>query len=210
MSEDLTFAAAVRAAESGSPKGNYEQIKGHVRGTRLLGAYGIPGDEWSQMAADMGLEGARWNDPRAQDLVAKRYFDTLYRKYGDWRLVAVAWKAGENFADALTQNPSILNEPDYKPLKDYVGQVMRAAREDIEMNQPELPDGSPVEAGRFQPTLRGLEPTQSPTRNAEDSLRKILTGMRDRVRSRAQAAEEQVEPEAEPQQQEPTGGEGIG
>ena len=204
MSEDLTFAAAIRAAESGSSEGNYQQVKGKVRSARLIGAYGIPGDEWSQMAADVGLEGARWTDPRAQDLVARRVFDTLYRKYGDWRMVAVAWKAGEAVAARVAQDPSLLNEPSLKPVKDYVGQVMRAARDDIEMNQPQMPDGSPVDSGRFQPTMRGLEPTMArPQRNAEETLRGVLTGMRDRLRARVEAEEpeEPVEPTAEPEQQ---------
>lgn len=201
MSEDLTFAAAVRAAESGNPEGNYQQVKGRVRNTRLLGAYGIPGDEWKQMAADVGLEGARWNDPRAQDAVAKRMFDLLYQKYGDWRLVAVAWKAGEEVADRVAQDPSLLKRKELAPLKDYVSQVMQRAREDIEVNEPMMPDGSPVDSARFQPTMRGMEPTQGSTRSPEDALRGILKGMRERVRNQnvaARAAEPSEELENAP------------
>lgn len=215
MSEVATFLSALRSAESGSAEGNYGQVTGRVRGVRLVGAYGIPSDEWSQLAADAGLSGARWRDPRAQDLVMSRTIEALYQKYGDWRYVAVAWKAGERVADAVWSDPSLLKRKELAPVKDYMSQVMRHAGEHIQMRNPTQPDGTPVDARRFQPTTAGLQPTDTapPTQKTPgDALRGILRAMKTRQMAQVDsqlssepAGDEPEQPgvpeEPEPQQQ---------
>lgn len=204
MAERDTFATAIKMAESGSSEGNYTQIKGLVRDGRIVGAYGFPSDQWRELAADVGLEGARWSDPKVQDIVARRTFDLLYRKYGDWRLVAVAWKAGEEVADAVAAEPRLLDDDSLKPVKDYVRQVMGFARKDIEVHSPVGPDGQPIDQRRFQPSMRGLgsESVTAPTqKSAEEALRGVLRGMRDRVRAQTPAQPEETAealPEEEP------------
>lgn len=190
MSEKTTFARAVKMAESGSFDGNYGAVRGLVRGSaRLLGAYGVASDEWSQIAEDAGLPGARWRDPKAQDVVAQATFDRLYAKYGDWRLVAVAWKGGEALADAVAVDPRIIEDRALAPLKGYASQVMRYASEDIKVNQPRNRDGSAISANRF-PISTDLAPADqvgvnTGVRTAEDSLREMLTMARNAQRRRA-------------------------
>lgn len=190
MAEKHTLANAIKMAESGNSEGDYTKVGGLVRGARLIGAYQFPSDQWDQMAADVGLPGARWRDPRAQDLVARRTLDLLYQKYGDWRLVAVAWKAGEEIADLVAQDARLLDTEQLKPVKDYMRQVMEHARSDIEVNKPAQPDGTPIAPQRFQPTTQGL--AREPRSSAEDTMRGILQGMRDRVRAQTPAQPEET------------------
>lgn len=138
-----SFLRAMRMAESGSFEGDYRRVAGLVRNqARLLGAYGIPSDEWDAMAEDAGIPEARWQDARAQDFVARVVFDRLYTKYGDWRLVAAAWKAGEAVADAIAAEPKLLSHKELATLRSYVGQVMAYANEDQKTTKPLPPPGS--------------------------------------------------------------------
>lgn len=192
MSEVGTFAAAIRTAETGSSRGDYARVHGRVRQGRLIGAYGFPSDEWQLMASEAGLAGARWGDPRAQDVVARRMFEALYAKYGDWRLVAVAWKAGEEVADRVAADPSLLNAEPMKAVKEYVRQVMSHAQDEIAVNLPADDDGNQIRPDRFQPTMRGLEATSPQAggqSSAGDTLRGVLVALRDHQRTRAAAAE---------------------
>ena len=186
------FAEGIRRAESGTADGDYQAVRGLVRGTaRLLGAYGIPSDNWAEMAEDAGLTGARWRDARAQDAVATATFTRLYAKYRDWRLVAVAWKGGEVLADAVADNPPILSDPSLKPVKGYATSVMQNVQEKITVN----PD-SGVEREFFPTTFDNMTPritvegevprgTVGGGDEAEDVLRRRLYAMRDRVRNQA-------------------------
>lgn len=192
MSDTKAFAAAVRDIESA---GNYGQVRGQVRQSRIVGAYGFAGDDWTQMAADAGLEGARWSDPRAQDLVAQRTFDSLWRKYRDWRLVAVAWKAGEAAADAIVEAPSLLDEPGLKEVKSYVTEVMRQARSRAAAEVGDQPEGLRADPAAFQTSLRGLSEAPGGPPEAGVALRGILVAMRNRRRNMAEGAE--LEPEGD-------------
>ena len=80
------FMAAIRRMESGSFQGNYRVV--NSIGAR--GAYQILTGNWASWAAQAGLPGADWRDPRAQDAVARYKMVEYYRKYGSWELVAMA------------------------------------------------------------------------------------------------------------------------
>lgn len=134
------FARAIKYAESGSYEGDYQAMRDVVRGqARKIGAYGIASDEWQRLAEEAGLKGARWTDGRAQDAVARAAFAALYEKYGDWRLVAVAWKAGETIADIVAANATALSLAQLKPVKNYTDKVMKLYAEDPMDNGEEPP-----------------------------------------------------------------------
>jgi hypothetical protein len=199
------FARAIRAAESGSPEGNYEAVRGRIRnGARLIGAYGVASDEWDRLAEEAGYRGAKWRSQAAQDAVVKKTFEYLYDKYQDWRLVAVAWKAGEEVADAIAADPDLLRRKELAPVKNYASQVMGAAATSLIDNEDTYEDGTLIQPGRFQATLRGLRQVDSmqegqeggassspppPPGSARQTLTGMLRAMRDRQRAAAEASQ---------------------
>lgn len=157
------FAAAIRNAETGTPEGDYAAVRGLVRGqARLLGAYGVASDEWDRLAEENGYAGARWQDRRAQDRVMKGVFEALYRKYGDWRLVATAWKGGEAVADALAADPSLIKHDQLAGLRDYVETVMNNVgdepyeTETLTVNSQNVAPAMPEIPERAQTALTGV------------------------------------------------------
>lgn len=178
------FSKAIRAAESADREGDYAAVRGLVRGSaRLLGAYGIPSDNWEALAEDAGYAGARWQDPRAQDAVVEYTFQRLYQKYGDWRLVAAAWKAGEEAADVIAQYPQLLKEKSMAPLKAYISQVMSHAREELTVNPPDLgEDTDPYhDPASYPMDLSGLSPSGEiamPQSDSDEALVRRLYAMR--------------------------------
>lgn len=74
------------------------------------GAYGITPENWRRWTTELGLTGAPWQSKQAQDMVAREKALQLYSRYGDWKLVALAWWGGTDLADdAATRgaDPSI-------------------------------------------------------------------------------------------------------
>ena len=191
------FASAVRRVESSSPDGDYNQRKGMIRGVRIVGAYGIAEDDWPSMAAEAGIPGARWQDARAQDMAARATFERLYRKYGDWRWVASAWKAGEQKTDVLFSDPGLIEFPELIPVKSYVDAIMTNAREAITTSQDPVhgvsretfkttdEDFNPLGAEEFGSIGTTVNPNMvpgHPTSDVEEVLRRRLYAMRERVR----------------------------
>lgn len=196
------FMAAMRASESDSNAGDYHRVKGMVRGRfRLLGAYGIAEDDWHHLAEDAGIPGARWRDSRAQDRVAQHAFTRLYNKYGDWRWVASAWKAGEEKTDVIRANPDLFNYDQLTPLKTFVQGVMKKAQSAVmdsqdpgrgvkrELFRTDFDDFNPFGAEEFDSVAGYANPYQSgvpgPTDDIEEVLRRRLYAMRDRQRLHA-------------------------
>lgn len=103
LGELETFMAAIRRLESGSFAGDYTRpgptvTSGQYKGERAFGAYQIMPGNWPVWSAAAGYKGAHYANKAAQDGVARFMFRQLYQKYGDWRLVAIAWFAGESRA----------------------------------------------------------------------------------------------------------------
>lgn len=212
-SEVAAFLAALRIVETGDQRGDYRRMHGVVRGNRKLGAYGIAADDWPEMAAAAGLPGADWKDPRAQDVVAEATVDRLIGKYQDWRLVGVAWKAGEKVADMAAADPTILNHEKLGPVKDYASKIMSKASGELRLSgqgggakvakpvlRKTVGEGGhptdPAEPSPFQGDLSTLKPSNGggqPASQAGEVLRRRLYAMRNRVRN---APERETEPVA--------------
>jgi hypothetical protein len=193
VAEKTTFARAVKFAETGSFDGNYKAVRGRVRNGRLVGAYGIASDEWDRLAEEAGYMGAAWRDPKAQDAVAQATFDALYSKYGDWRLVAIAWKAGEAVADVVRSTPSVLETEGMAPVREYATQVMRYAREDMVVSPGT--DGESPNREVFSPNTRNIVPDGLAP--GASKARPVLTGMLRAMRDRQRGLVPPTEPDEE-------------
>lgn len=90
------FMAAIRDLES---NGNYHAVGVPTKGGRALGAYQIMSQYWPGWAAEAGIPGADWRDPKAQDRVARYKMQRYFERYGRWDLVAIAWFAGPGRAN---------------------------------------------------------------------------------------------------------------
>jgi murein DD-endopeptidase MepM/ murein hydrolase activator NlpD len=101
MTDLNSFMAAVRYAKSGSWEGDYHQVERLPDGRRVIGAYGILENQWSNMAAYAGLEGADWRNRSAQDYVAGQIMGRYQQQYGSWDLVAAAWMGGAISANRI-------------------------------------------------------------------------------------------------------------
>jgi len=100
MAELSLFMAAMRQMSSGSLAGNHDLVRRPGQGEAAVGAYQITSSNWQKWTAEQGLAGADWRQPKAQESVARTKMTQLYNRYGDWRLVAVAWLDGTDAADA--------------------------------------------------------------------------------------------------------------
>lgn len=132
------FLTALRSAESG---GQYANIAEDGR----RGAYGITPDNWQRWTSQLGLTGAPWQDKDAQDMVARKKATELYDRYGDWKLVALAWWGGTEFADeaaARGADPTI-------PMMDEASKLTVGL-------------GSTIQPKREAPTGDGSQPTSEP------------------------------------------------
>ena len=90
------FMAAIRQLESSN---NYGAIgPTHATYGRALGAYQIMEANWAPWSRAAGIPDADWEDPAAQDFVARFQMLRYYAMFGDWDLVAVAWFAGAGTA----------------------------------------------------------------------------------------------------------------
>jgi len=130
-----TFMGSMRVTQTGTndAKDLYERVTGRAGSTPLLGPYGIRADEWESLAAASGIQGARWQDKRAQNAVMEHQITRLYNQYqGRWDLVAVAWQAGEDVATRVeggeTLDQVVGGEGDFSTLQRYVNDVMATAR----------------------------------------------------------------------------------
>ena len=199
MSEVDIFAAAMRKTETGryDPKFRATSYVGwdSVSETRLVGSYSIPEAQWGILADQAGLPGARWQDPAAQDIVMKTIFTQLFEEYQDWRLVAVAWKAGQEVADNLVNDPSGLQREKTGNLKKYVDTVIADAKT---YQGPELPmpeEGQETSTNPFAIAKTfGSSQQGAASPKPGDMVRNTLITMRDSQRKRP-PMEEEVEGE---------------
>lgn len=96
LNEIETFLAALRRVETGSYAGLYQVRAGD---TGAIGAYQIRPENWVEWTTEALMPTADWRDPAVQDHVARTKAAELYRRYGNWDLVALYWFAGEVVAD---------------------------------------------------------------------------------------------------------------
>ena len=70
---------------------------------QALGAYGILDINWPVWSKQAGLQGAKWQDPNAQDAVAKYKVQEYFNMFGSWDLVSIAWFAGPETAKEVAK-----------------------------------------------------------------------------------------------------------
>ncbi len=200
-----SFAAAVRTAEHGSDEKRHYLFYGDwlpKAGTRLLGAYKIPANQWAQLAQDAGVLGADWRDPAVQDAVAKHNFARLYGKYQSWEPVAVAWKAGEDLADAMVDGQGVVADIPGdmgKTLGTYVSKATTGFDAGDPGPRPTKRIGS--NPAFSQAEARPVRPANPPARPPSESLMPIMRMMKQGVQQRGAAVtEEPAQEEAEPKE----------
>lgn len=71
---------------------------------KALGRYQIMSAIWPGWAAEAGIPGADWQDPKNQERVARHKMTEYYKRYGSWDLVAIAWFAGPGRANTAAQH----------------------------------------------------------------------------------------------------------
>ena len=194
------FMGSMRVTQTGTgeTKDLYERVTGRAGDVPLLGPYGIRSDEWESLAGATGIQGARWQDKRAQRAVVENQLTRLYNQYGGrWDVVAVAWKAGEavanRIADGETIDQVVGGEGDVSMLQGYVNDVMATAQITPSTDQPSRERKGPFEqaalaSGPFAnaPLVQdGSSKVQSkvtPDRVVSD----VLTAMRDKQVARGE------------------------
>ena len=101
------FKAGLRKTESGSYEGDELHNWRWNDGDGEVGAYAVRSSNFAIWAAEQGLAGADWRDPEVMDLVVTSKLNEYYKRYDDWKLVALAWMAGTDLADAAVDDPTI-------------------------------------------------------------------------------------------------------
>lgn len=174
MIETDIFLAALRRQETGSEEPDYMRRGPWVEAmqTRLVGAYNIPATQWSELAASAGYPNAIWFDKKAQDAVVKTHVERLFAKYKNWQLVATAWKAGERFADAAYQNPTIIQQEKTGELKRFVDGVTANAR-----LHPGIPSSTAESAMLINPFRDKAEESSSQVTSGSVTPKSMMTGI---------------------------------
>lgn len=125
-----TFMAAIRRLESGSFEGNYAAKGRMIRGDYAVGAYQIMSRYWDDWAEAAGIKGASWEDPAAQDHVARHVMGRYFDKLQNWDLVAAAWYAGGSTARRYLENgysdPSDIRSPG---IRQYVEEIAKYSQQ---------------------------------------------------------------------------------
>ncbi len=101
------FKAGLRKTESGSYDGNRNHNWRWSDGDGEVGAYGVRASNFAMWASELGYAGADWRDPEVMEVVVTGKINEYYQRYGDWKLVALAWMAGTELADAAVDEPTI-------------------------------------------------------------------------------------------------------
>lgn len=86
------FMASLRKMESG---GNYQAVGPSTKYGRATGAYQFLDSTWGGYG---GYKSAKDAPPAIQDERARQLMSAYYKRFGDWKLVAVAWHAGPGTA----------------------------------------------------------------------------------------------------------------
>lgn len=112
------FLGAIREAESG---GNY-RIYNQSGLSDASGAYQFISTTWGNYG---GYRNAADAPPEVQDEKAREMAAALYQRYGDWRLVAIAWYGGPGIADLVEQGIDPGSPKGQGRYLDYGEKIMR-------------------------------------------------------------------------------------
>ncbi len=105
-----SFKAGLRKTESGSYDGNRSHNWRWSDGDGEVGAYGVRASNFAIWAGEQGLAGADWRDPEVMEVVVTGKLKEYYARYGDWKLVALAWMAGTDLADASEGDDTVARQ----------------------------------------------------------------------------------------------------
>lgn len=112
------FLAAIRQVESG---GNYSLY--NTSGlSDASGAYQFISTTWGGYG---GYRNAAQAPPQVQDEKARMHATELFNRYGDWRLVAIAWYGGPGIADQVARGVDPGSPKGQGPYLAYGDKVMR-------------------------------------------------------------------------------------
>jgi len=192
-----TFMGKIANAHTGVSKGREPEMMDRRSrdGARLIGKYGIRADEWDQLAAEAGLEGADMFDKFAQEAVMRYQFTSLYNRYGGrWDGVAVAWKAGTQAAEYIVNQGYAINDVissgNAGVLTSYVSEVKMDAQDRPEgFSDPQnvMSDGPFVRQGD-EPQQLQTQPVRSNARDPGQAVMSMLTSLRKNQTSMAEQA----------------------
>lgn len=185
-------AAVVRQVESGGDYNLEQPVRVGGRDDIKVGAYGILLSAWPQLANNIGIPGASWRDPRAQDRVAMSKMSFDADRLGSLDMVPVSWRFGYKVAKELTDRnittvPAMGKNKDLRPIADY----MRSAEESMRATGPISGQIRPP-AGQASPPPKTTERTK-----AEGIIRDRILGMSGRQTAAAPPTEPTPEPEPE-------------
>jgi hypothetical protein len=160
-----------------------ERDSGAVR----LGPYKIDARMWSMWAAAAGLPNAKWEDKRAQEIVASYAARTLYDRFENWGLVAIGWRYGAGTAAKIqdiygdTPAGNILKKILGKGGAAFVNSVLAAMNKVTNKDDEPPPPPSTSRGGSIDLTFTTEEgeppPVEEPRDQAQMALIEILDGM---------------------------------
>lgn len=123
------FLAALRSLNPG-----YDSVMREDTGVTPFGAYGMLLENWEEWSEIAGYRGANPRDRSAQDAVAGFWATRLFQRYGSWPMVAGAWYAGQQQADALFQQGTTTFTN--RRIKEYQEAVRQAQEAHVDASVP--------------------------------------------------------------------------
>ena len=179
--KDLESAAyAIRRMESADDYQRQQDIRANGQNDRKIGAYGILESKWDGLAVSLGYTGARWQDRKAQDVIAKEKLLRDYKALESWELAVIAFRYGRPVADHFKEQgilePKDMENAGYQGVGRYLRDTRRGVSDperSIEGSLPTPPNG---QKPRTQPNPQ--------RKRSEDVVRNRLLGMRDQQRKR--------------------------
>jgi hypothetical protein len=197
---------AIKLSQTGTAddRMDYTKVTGQAGGVPLLGPYSIRSDEWAEMAANAGIEGARWQDGGAQEAVMSYQLTRLYNQYGGrWDGVALAWRAGEEAAELIVNQgypiSEVITGSGAEELQLYVNDVIKGV-DKTKVGPGEFEDAATYEGPFSNVPLVDDRPRKvRETRDPTDVVMEGLTRMRGRAQEANPIDRENMPPMTEPE-----------
>ena len=181
-------AAAIRQMESANDYSRQQDIRANGSRDRKVGAYGLLESRWDALSTSLGYTGARWQDRKAQDVIAKEKLRRDYEATGSWELAIVAFRYGRqvamHFKEQDIHQPKDMENAGYTTIGRYLRDTRRGVSDPEQtvegtIRDLEYPKG-PNDGNVPEPQTQA-----SPDRKrSEDIVRNKLVGMRDAQKRR--------------------------
>ena len=179
--KDLESAAhAIRRMESAEDYERQQGIRANGQNDNKVGAYGILESKWDGLAVSLGYTGARWQDRKAQDVIAKEKLLRDYKALESWDLAVVSFRYGRAVADHFKEQgitePKDMENAGYKGVGRYLRDTRRGVQDPERSIEGSLPSPTNEPSPRTQPAPQ--------RKKSEDIVRGRILGMRDQQRKR--------------------------